>query len=343
MTFAFKRCRIVWIAATIAGTLGCAPAIRVGEPVAHADASASFAASSVSLATDAIADLASHGDLLVPPATDTAFTAGSSDGLRTIDRGIYAGMRVPVRIEAALGGANKSEHFWRAPKSGAEKAGVVGWRSTRYPIPVAFRHSGSSREISADDSAAFWRTLAEMSADVGLALFKPVTVGDADPVDVIIVDVRPMPGNDGFSRASWSSSGELFDVRVSFGSLSVLHVSQVVAHEMTHALGFGHTKSWVSVVNPGDHRTARLTPADVAYIEMAMRLRERRERADMRQLIALAVERGTPGVTRREGYATCAADGSDLFTDEVSMRNRDLLPVGVLTVVSACTVVKRQE
>jgi hypothetical protein len=272
----------------------------------------------------------------VSPPEEAVLTAGPSDGLRTIERGIYAGMRVPVRIEAALGGAKKSEHFWRVPKSGGENMRVVGWRSSRYPIPVAFRHSSPSSEISADDSAAFWETLAKMSADVGIALFKPVTVADGDPVDVIIVDVRRMAGTDGFSRASWSASGELFDVRVSFGSRSVLHNAHVVAHEMTHALGFGHTKSWRSVVNPADNGTARLTPADVAYIELAMRLRERHERVDMRQLIALAVERETPGVRRREGYATCAAGGSDLFADDVPMRTRDLLPIGLLTVVSAC-------
>ena len=333
------RFRIVCLAATaIAGTgvIGCVTAIRLEQPTAatEPDAPASFAAA-------AVADLTSHADLLAPLAQEAQFTADPSDGLRTIERGTYAGMRVPVRIESAFSGRKMSEHFWRVPASTENDSRVVGWRSTRYPIPVAFRHPRSSAGISAEDSAAFWRILADMSADLGLVLFEPATVGDADPVDVIVVDVRALPGNDGFSRASWSSSGEIFDVRVSFGSRTALHDSHIVTHEMTHALGFGHTNAWRSVVNSAERGTVRLTPTDVAYIELAMLLRERRERVDMRRLIALAVEREMPVINARTGSVSCGPEGLDIFADEVPMRNRVALPMGVLPVVSSCARDKR--
>jgi hypothetical protein len=302
----------------------------VREPITSVDTPAPS-----SVAAEAVTDLASHGDLLVPPAPDTAFVADSSDGLRTIERGTYAGVRVPVKIAAALG-RKRSEHFWRVPASSGKNSGIVGWRTTRYPIPVAFRDSRAAVEVSADDSVAFWRILAAMSEDVGIALFKPVTVVDADPEDVIIVDVRTMPGNDGYSRATWAPSGELFDVRVSFGSRSALHDSHIVTHEMTHALGFGHTNAWRSVVNSGQRGTDRLTASDVAYIELAMLLRERRERIDMRQLIALALERETPAIARAREYVSCDSDGQDLFRDGMRTRNR-LPPIGVLPVVSSCS------
>lgn len=170
-----------------------------------------------------------------------------------------------------------------------------------------------------------------MSGDVGKILFEPATLEEQDPVNVIVVDVHAMPGTDGFTRATWTPSGELFDVRVSFGSRRVLNNAHTVAHEMTHALGFGHTRSWRSVVNPGDRGAGRLTPTDVAYIELAMLLRERRERIDMRRLISLALERGTLAGSTRGVDAT---QGSDPFADDNPVRNGIAPPRNVLTVRS---------
>jgi hypothetical protein len=325
-------------ALAIAASLACASALRVDESVAVGHSESASA-----LSADAVADLASHDDPLIPSSVHARVTPDSSDGLRTIERGTYAGMRVLVRMQIALGAGRRSEHFWRIPGSDSRGAGAVGWRSTRYPIPVAFRHSDASGGISESDSAAFWKTLREMSADVGITLFKPATVGDADPVDVIVVDVRPMPGNEGFTRASWSASGEIFDVRVSFGGRDALSDSHIVAHEMTHALGFGHTRSWRSIVNPGDRSAARLTPTDVAYIELAMLLREWRERIDMRRSISVALERETPAASRRRDEVACSPEESDFFSGDAELRNRSTAPISVLTVMSDCAPANRQD
>src|SRR5215211_6548924 len=98
-----------------AGALGCASVIRVEEPIAE-----EYADASPSLAADAIADLASHADLLAPTERESEFAAvaDSSDGFRLIEKGTYAGERVPVRIGVALSGTKESEHFWRIPASG---------------------------------------------------------------------------------------------------------------------------------------------------------------------------------------------------------------------------------
>ena len=261
----------------------------------------------------------------------------ASDTVWTIERGTYAGMAITLRLDAAVGRTRKGEHFWRLPPRGTAETGVVGWRSTRYPVPVAFRHDGSAGSISPADSAAFWNVLDQMSVDFGMQLFRSATISsDADPVNVIVVDIRFMPEKVGFTRTSWSPSGELFDVRVTFRDARLLHDAHVVSHEMMHALGFGHTASWPSVVSSSVSSFAgRLSPEDVAYAEAAMRSRERQEATDMRHIIALAVAREPRRLEDGAGYAGCGPAVEDSFADQ-GMINPRLLPVGILTVVAAC-------
>ena len=97
---------------------------------------------------------------VTPPAAAERRITGTSqmpsgDTLWTIERGSYAGMTLPLRFNSALGSGQDPEHFWRWPSDAGEDAGVVGWSTERFPIPVAFRRGGRSGEISASDSAAF--------------------------------------------------------------------------------------------------------------------------------------------------------------------------------------------
>jgi hypothetical protein len=277
-----------------------------------------------------------EGTPVVEKPTSGAHSWDPSDTIWTIERGTYAGMAVPLRLDVAIGRSRRPEHFWRLPPRGATETGVVGWRSTRYPVPVAFRHGDSAGAISSADSVAFWNILEQMSVDFGMQLFRPATVGrDGDPDDVIIVDVRPMADKVGFTRTSWSPLGELFDVRVTFREARLFHDAHVISHEMMHALGFGHTASWPSVVSSSATSfPGRLSPEDVAYAEAAMRSRERQEATDMRRMIAVAIAR-EPGRTQDSAAnAPCGTYVEDPL--EEPMINPRLLPIGVLTVVSAC-------
>jgi len=259
-----------------------------------------------------------------------------TDTVWTIESGTYAGLRVPLHIDAALGGRGRGDHFWRVAAEGGLSGGVVGWKSTRYPIPLALRHDRFSRRISPGDSAAFWAILRDMSKDFGMELFRPATVGRDDPPDIIVVDLGTMREVDGLSRVTWTQSGELSDVRVTFHDASVLHDPHVVAHEMMHALGFGHTTAWRSIVNPRDATGAlRVTPEDVAYAELAMRSRVSRERVDTRRLIALAVARESR-VNRDEDYLGCESEVEIAFAVEGPTRTRAYMPTGLLTVVPSC-------
>ena len=260
---------------------------------------------------------------------------GSSETVWTIEAGTYAGLSVPLHVDAALGARGGREHFWRLTSDDGFPRGVVGWRSTSYPIPLAFRHDRRSRAITSADSSAFWTIIDGMNADFGIKLFRPATIANDDPAEVIVVDLGTMREIDGLSRVTWAPSGELFDVRVTFQDASVLHDRHVVAHEMMHALGFGHTTAWISVVNSRDASSpVRVTPEDVAYAELAMHSRERREWANTRQLIALALARepSRRGVHEGDG---CGSELGDPVADE-PIGIRRSLPTAVLMVVSTC-------
>jgi hypothetical protein len=142
-----------------------------------------------------------------------------------------------------------------------------------------------------------------MESDMGMHLFEPATLGaDSDPDDVIVVDTKSMASADGMTLVTWSSPGGIYDARVFVRSAATLHNPRVVAHEMMHALGFGHTSAWISIMNSGALSPTRLTLDDVAYAQFAFAQRDGTERSDMWERLALAVEREKPNGT------TCDAD-----------------------------------
>jgi len=175
----------------------------------------------------------------------------------------------------------------------------VAWSPSRLPAPVAFR---AGRGISEADSLAFWSILRDMEADMGMRLFEPAVLSpDSDPEDIIVVDTRNMANDDGMTLVTWSTPGGIYDARVFVRSTSTLHSSRIVAHEMMHALGFGHTSAWSSIMNPGAS-PSRLTAQDVAYAQYALELRAGNDREDMWERLALANERETPD---RERMVAC--------------------------------------
>jgi hypothetical protein len=163
---------------------------------------------------------------------------------------------------------------------------------------VAFRENARVGEA---DSVAFWDILRRVEHDAGIRLFEPASLeSGADPEDVIVVDVKPMHGNAGLTLVTWSTHGSVYDARVFVGSRESLHDQRVVTHEMLHALGFGHTGAWHSVMNPSLRSTSRLTREDVAYVQAALASRAAAERYDMWTLAALAASR-EPAIPPEDG------------------------------------------
>ncbi len=212
-------------------------------------------------------------------ATDTAYT---------ISAGTYSGTTIQVQRAAGL---RRGSGFWRvAPKTDGR---LVGWNPSRLPVGVAFMQG---RGIDADDSVAFWKIVRGMEQDLGMHLFEPATVaGSDDPNDIVLIGIEPMRGDDGVTYVTWSNDGSVYDPRVFFRSREVFHDERVVQHEMMHALGFGHTSAWLSIMNvsPG---ARQLSAEDVAYAQVALESRAETERVDMWDRIASAVEHSSgPG------------------------------------------------
>lgn len=215
-----------------------------------------------------------------------AANAQAADTSYTIGSGTYAGTTVHVLRTTAL---RRGSRFWRvAPRTDGR---LVGWNPGRLPVGVAFK---PGQGIEADDSVAFWKILRGMERDLGMHLFEPATVSSSDdPDDVVVVGMRSMTGDDGVTFVTWSNDGSVYDARVFFRSRDVFYDERVVQHEMMHALGFGHTSAWPSIMNVSSG-ARKLTAEDVAYAQVALQSRAESERVDMWDRIALAVERSVP-------------------------------------------------
>jgi hypothetical protein len=206
------------------------------------------------------------------------------DSAWVIRGGSYAGQS--VKLDRALA-TKKSARFWRISSIKGDRR-IVGWNPSSLPAKVAF----NNRRISTGDSAAFWSILRAMEEDMGMRLFEPASLAsDTDDQSIIVVDLKPMMNDGGVTYITWSSSGAPYDAHVYVGSTSLLHNSRIVAHEMMHALGFGHTNAWASIMSPGGAGPDRLTAEDVAYAQAAFDSRAATEREDMWERLALAISR----------------------------------------------------
>jgi hypothetical protein len=223
--------------------------------------------------------------LLLTAGAGSVAAAQEIDSVWTIKGGSYAGQT--VRINRSLA-ARSSSRFWHFSSISGKKR-LVGWNPSRLPANVAFRPG----VFSSSDSVAFWQILREMESDIGMTLFQPVALAAGeDPDDVIVVDTKAMSSSEGVTWVTWGAGGTVYDARVFLRSTQTSHNPRVVAHEMMHALGFGHTSAWASIMNGYAGFTSRLTVDDVAYAQAAFQARAAHEREDMWARLALAVERG---------------------------------------------------
>jgi hypothetical protein len=206
-----------------------------------------------------------------------------------IAEGSYAGQEVAIDAAMALRRHSSSAPFWRlAPLNGRAPTQIVGWPESALPLPIAFNRARIREAITAEDSVAFWRVAAQMERDLGQRLFVPATLEDgAISRDIVSVEIGSGVG-EGHTFVTWNESGDAYDGLVTFRRSSTLRSAHVVTHELLHLLGFGHAMSWPTVSRPVGGTEPRLTPEDVAYAQVAMRLRRLQRQAGARPGLPVA-------------------------------------------------------
>jgi hypothetical protein len=182
---------------------------------------------------------------------------------------------------------------------------VPAWPESALPVYLAFDTTAGPR-FSARDTAAFWRAARTLEAELGRPLFQhaPLALamnppqGDEHGVMLIVAD--PAIGRSGIGGTG-SQAGDIMGASVSLrspGLAAMLGGQALVMHELMHALGFGHTCAWRSIVSSDrcrQLRAERPTTEDVAYAQLLWRIR------------ALERKRGAEGTVG----AVLAAEGGD--------------------------------
>lgn len=221
----------------------------------------------------------------------------------TIPTGHYAGQRVEISPERARRPACAGcSSFWvRMP--GAGGAGFQGWPSSRFPLRVAFERGASEPAGTAPDSAAFWRAAARVEGALGQDVFRPVrfsqtlpTPRNEEPDDVVLVRIDRALSTAGLTTMVGSRGNVEYAGLVLRRASAALEPggTELVAHELMHVLGLGHTCAWRSVLAETgrcpDLRAEAPTAEDVAYTQLLYRVRDLQRDGSLRWGLDAAVE-----------------------------------------------------
>lgn len=201
-----------------------------------------------------------------------------------IPSGSFAGTAVQISLHRAFQPpCHHCPAFFRRGSSALAFSGearIPGWPEESFPLRIAFDRAYSDEVLTARDSTAFWRIVDNMQSDFGSELFRPARYVETlptedEPSNTVVVWIVPN------LHAAGRGSVGFYQEEIIFGAVWLKHTSSIsgfqgaslVTHELMHALGFGHTCSWRSVLADvtrcAGRRSASLTREDVAYVQLA--------------------------------------------------------------------------
>jgi hypothetical protein len=206
----------------------------------------------------------------------------------------FGGRTIPVSPTSAIARSGDGTRFWRLERGEPRSTWLTaGWRAALLPVRVSFSTTQGER-VSAADSAAFWRIARALERDLDARLFQPAADPGEEGQGTIHVVVDRASKDPGYTVASWNAAGMIGEATVILRSSALLSDATVVTHELMHAIGMGHTSGWASIMNPGGSGPGALTPTDVAYAQLLLRLHRVQEANDASYGVveAAAGERG---------------------------------------------------
>lgn len=204
-----------------------------------------------------------------------------------VQRGVHAGATRVLDLVKAVSTDVPNTHFLNGFAVGQRR--VAAWPLSALPITVGFDTSGGAPRWTAQDSAFFWSSVAELNGEFGREVFRAVSLVESPLVGSIGVRIdRENQGPRGVlfnrcdvpSRLCVGRAGQVWMGRgFSYPGVFADANRRLVKHELLHALGFGHGCYWqslmiltsLSCIHVTELPTG-ITADDVAYVEMMFQL-----------------------------------------------------------------------
>ena len=195
--------------------------------------------------------------------------------------GPFDGRDVGIDPARAIAGYGDGTGYWRLTRRGRSRGRAVSWVSDSFPVRVAFRHERGDPAISANDSVRFWEMAASLERLLGRRLFRAASFEEVEAGgDGIFVTVNRRMAAAGKTFITHDAEGRIYEALVTVSRTEFLGQSRVAMHEMLHAIGFGHTGAWGSVMGPNAAGVESPSAEDVAYAQLFYAISElQRDRA----------------------------------------------------------------